>query len=193
LAPLVALVPEAVTRYLSTVDGDHPLSTMTLEILEAINLFDVLGFDMDRRLYDRCADLLARVQTSRNDTDLRWTHWEKGFIALALNAEPAWRDVAGLMPGPVPFSPGRKFGANIQGLLVHLAGAIGSHAGLDDVMPAWTETLVEFRAIYRAHELNYEVLPWIARLIYHEVGREPLGRVAERLFADVQQLAAAGV
>ena len=115
-----------------------------------------------------------------------------GFIALALRVEPVWRGIAGLLPGPLSFSPGEAFGPNVQGLLGYLASALENRAELADVMSAWKTFLAITPDLTVAKQSSFQNLFWVARLVYHDIGGEPLGRVGERLYADVQELAAAG-
>ena len=50
-----------------------------------------------------------------------------------------------------------------------------------------------FDALWQAHELNFETLFWLARIVYHDIGGQSFERAGEQLFADVQELAASGL
>lgn len=189
---MAALLPAATAAYRVSVEGEYPLSTATLSVLDTVCLFEILGESVDASILAGLADLLGRVETSRKD-ESRAAHWHRGFTALAVCEPSVWRGVAGLMPGPLEFRAGAAFGPNVQGLLAHLAAAIEHRAPLNDVMPAWKTTLAVVERLVEVLELKYETLFWIARIVYHDIGGEPLGRVGERLYADVQQLAAAGL
>lgn len=90
------------------------------------------------------------------------------------------------MPGPLSFSAGEAFGPNVQGVLAYLGAAIEHRAGLDAVLPAWRTLLAIAPELHDADQLRYPMLLWIARIVYHDIGGQPLGEVAERLYADVQ-------
>jgi hypothetical protein len=60
-------------------------------------------------------------------------------------------------------------------------------------MPAWKTTLAVVERLVDVLELEYETLFWMARIVYHDIGGEPLARAGARLYADVLQLAAAGL
>ena len=113
-------------------------------------------------------------------------------MALALGKEPVWRGIAGLMPGSLAFTPGESFGPNVQGLLRYLAAAIENHGHLEDVLSAWKTFLAIVPGLFNADQVNFESLFWIARIVYHDIGGESLGSAGDHLFADIQELAAAG-
>ena len=188
---LAVFLPAATAAYRASVEGEYPLSTATLSVLDTVCFFEILGESVDARLLAGFADLLGRVETSRRD-EWRAAHWQRGFTALAVREPSVWRSVAGLTPGPLDFRAGEAFGPNVQGFLAYLAAAIERRASLNDVMRAWKTALAIVERLIDAHELKYETLYWVARLVYHDIGGEPLGRVGERLYADVQELATAG-
>ena len=188
---MAALLSAATAAYCAGVEGEYPLSTATLSVLDTVCFFEILGESVDASLLGGLAELLGRVETSRRD-EWRAAHWQRGFTALAVREPSVWRSVAGLTPGPLEFRAGEAFGPNVQGFLAYLAAAIERRASLNDVIWAWKTTLAIVERLIDAHELKYETLYWVARLVYHDIGGEPLGRVGERLYADVQELAAAG-
>jgi len=146
---------------------------------------------VDPALLARLAPLLGRIATSRRDD--RAEHWHRGFAALALNKPAVWRGIAGLPPGGLAFRRGESFGPNVQGLLGYLAAAVEHRAAVPDVMPAWKTLLAAFGALNGAGELDFETLFWVVRIVYHDLGGEPLGRTGELLWADLQEAAAAGL
>lgn len=193
LGPIAAFVPNAVATYLREVEGDYDLSTTTLELFDSTNFFEVLGCDVRRDTLAALAPLLPRILTKRKDADLAWRHWEKGFVALAVRQLPVWRGIAGIPAAPLPFLPGEAFGPNIQAILAYLGAAIEHRSPLDAILPAWRTLLAIAPQLRSASQLRYSTLFWIARIVYHDIGGEPLGEVAERLYADVQALVAAGM
>ena len=192
VAPIYAFVPQAVSAYLKTVEGEYPLSTMPFELLDSTNFFALLGYSVPGEALTSLAQLLSRIETSRHDPESVSWHWQRGFMALALRKDPVWRGIAGLMPGPLAFTPGESFGPNVQGLLRYLAAATENRARVEDVMPAWKTFLAVFLSLYNARQVNFETLFWIARIVYHDIGGESLGSAGDHLFADIQELAAAG-
>jgi hypothetical protein len=190
--PLHEFAAPAVAAYVETTEGDGPLSTMPFELADSTSFFEILGYAIPSEALASLAPLLSRIVTSRKDREYVHWHWQRGFIALALRVEPVWRGIAGLLPGPLSFSPGEAFGPNVQGLLAYLASALQNRAELVDVMSAWKTFLAITPALAVAKQSSFQNLFWVARLVYHDIGGEPLGRVGERLYADVQELAAAG-
>ncbi len=41
--------------------------------------------------------------------------------------------------------------------------------------------------------MMHSMLPWIARIVYHDMGGRPVGEVAATLYADIQELVSAGM
>ena len=193
VGPIHAFVPQAVSTYLKTIEGEYPLSTMPFELLDSTNFFELLGYPIPSEALASLASSLGRIETSRHDPELVSWHWQRGFMALALRQDPVWRGIAGLMPGPLAFTPGESFGPDVQGLLRYLAAAIENHARLEDVLAAWKTFLAVFLTLYNARQVNFETLFWIARIVYHDIGGQSLGSAGDHLFADIQELAAAGL
>jgi len=189
--PLHAYVADSVAAYLLTVEGDYPLSTMPFELADSANFFQILGYPIADSVLASLAPLLERIDTDRREHPA-W-HWHRGFMALALRVEPVWRGIAGLTPGVPSFTADAAFGPNVQGLLAYLGAAIEMHASLDAVMPAWKTTLAVFPTLSDAHQVTYSMLPWIARIVYHDIGGMPLSEVAAKLYADIQDLVSAGM
>jgi hypothetical protein len=104
-----------------------------------------------------------------------------------------WRSIAGLTPEAPPFTAGDTFGPNVQGLLAYLGAAIEMHADIAAVLPAWRTTLAVVPALSDAGEVTYSMLPWIARIVYHDIGGRPVGDVAATLYAGIQELVGAGM
>jgi hypothetical protein len=193
MGELAELVAPSLQSYASTVAGEYPLSAGTLDVFDAPNFLQLIGSDVSADALSAVAPLLSRIDTRRRDPMLAWCHWHRGFIALALRVPSVWRGIAGLSESALGFRPGEPAGPSVQQLLLYLASAIENRAAAADVLPAWKSTLTLFHALWQAHELNFETLFWLARIVYHDIGGNPLGRVGERVYADVQDLAAAGL
>jgi hypothetical protein len=189
--PLHAYVVDSVATYLLTVEGEYPLSTMPFELADSANFFQILGYPIEDSVLASLAPLLARIETNRREHPA-W-HWHRGFMALALHVGPVWQGIAGLTPGALSFSAGATFGPNVQGLLAYLGAAVETHANLEAVIPAWKTTLAVFPTLRDAHEVTYSMLPWIARIVYHDIGGLPVGEVAATLYADIRELVSAGM
>lgn len=190
VGPIHAFILDGVSAFLKTVEGEGPLSAMTFEVLDSTNFFELLGYPIPSEVMVSLAPLVSRIETNRTD-DPDW-HWQRGFIALALKQDPVWRGIAGLMPGPLAFTPGEAFGPNVQGLLSYLAAAIEHRARIDDVMPAWKTFLAIFMGLFNADQVNFDTLFWVARIVYHDIAGRTLGQAGDQLYADIQEVAAAG-
>jgi hypothetical protein len=191
LGPLHAYVADSVAAYLLTVEGEYSLSTMPFELADSANFFQILGYPIANSVLASLAPLLERIETNRREHPA-W-HWHHGFMALALHVAPVWRGIAGLTTGAPSFTACAAFGPNVQGLLAYLGAAIETHATLEAVIPAWKTTLAVFPALRDAREVTYSILPWIARVVYHDIGAMPVGEVAATLYADIQALVSAGM
>jgi len=164
---------------------------MPFELADSANFFQILGYPIADSVLASLAPLLERIDTDRREHPA-W-HWHRGFMALALRVEPVWRGIAGLTPGAPTFTAGATFGPNVQGLLAYLGAAIETHASLDTVLPAWKTTLAVYPQLHGARQVSFSILPWIARVVYHDIGAMPVGEVAATLYADIQELVSAGM
>ena len=101
--------------------------------------------------------------------------------------------IAGFRPTQdVPFVPRATFEFNMQGLIGHLGGAILSGATLDDVLPAWHQFMGVAIMLRKIRQIDDQVILWVARILFHHIGREPLGTVGAHIFEEINGLVAAG-
>ena len=164
-------------RRIAHVEGEYPLSTRPSCSRIPCASSEILGYPIADSVLMSLAPLLGRVETNRREHPA-W-HWHRGFIALAL----LWARVAGHRRTDAgcagvhrrrDLRPERARTARVP------RGRFETHASLEAVIPAWKTTLAVFPTLGDAHEVTYSMLPWIARIVYHDIGGEPLGRVGEQ-------------
>jgi len=189
-APIRHVVPQAVAAYLAERDPDAgSLSPTIQDMSDATNAFEIIGFDVPPSVLESFRPYLSAIMFTRD----RW-YWTKGFTALALNERLVWAPVAGYPPDqPIPFKRGEKFEFNVQGLLAHLGAALLVGARFEDVATAWGSFLVCADMLINAHRIEYVLVLWIARIVYHHIGGQPLVSVGDLLYADIQRCIAADV
>lgn len=74
----------------------------------------------------------------------------------------------------------------MQGLLAHLGAARLAGARFEDVEPAWRSFMESADPLIDAHQIDYVLITWVARIVYHHIGRQPLGSVGDLLYAEIQ-------
>lgn len=148
-----------------------------LTLASHVNLFSCAG-RVDRvgifrsRLYD--------VRTKRNSDFAEWHH-AKALAGIALAEKGLYRGPSGALVSleeRMPFQPGELPGYNPQALIAHLAGAVENRASIDDVWPAFDEFMHKFPGHEQAGEFDGACLFWIARIVHHQIGGQPLGETA---------------
>ena len=194
-APIRHVVPQAVATYLEkcdvTIREGRSLSTVILDLSNATNAFEILGFDVPLSVLESFRPYLPAIEEDREYPEWRW---DKGFTALALDERRVWAPIAGYLPDqPIPFTPGETFELNVQGLLAHLGAARLAGARFEDVAPAWRSFMMCVDSLINVHQIEYELVPWIARIVYHHIGQHPLGTVGELLHAEIQRCIAEGL
>jgi hypothetical protein len=158
---------------------------------DATNAFELIGFDVPPSVLESFRPYLPAIQDFRDK--IRW-RWTKGFTALALNERLVWAPVAGYLPDqPIPFTPGETFEFNVQGLLAHLGAACLAGASFEDVAPAWRSFMMCVDSLINTHQIEYVLVLWVARFVYHHIGQHPLGTVGELLHAEIQRCIADGL
>lgn len=190
-APIAHVLPHAVADYLSRISpAADALSTMILDMSDATNAFEIVGFDVPPSVLESFRPYLPRIEQDRDYPE--WT-WGKGFTALALNERAVWAPIAGYLPDQeVAFVPKATFGANVQGLLAYLGAARVNGATFADVAPAWRSFMESAGSLFSARQIEHVLVLWVARIVCYDIGREPLGHVAELLHAEIQRCVAAG-
>ena len=191
-APIRHVLPQAVAVYVARRDPAlGEFSPGMMDLSDAANAFQIIGFDVPSSVLESLRPYLPGIMELREYPQLRWN---KGFTALALNERLVWAPIAGYLPDqPVPFTPRETFGFNVQGLLAHLGAARLVGATFEDVQPAWRSFMASADSLVNTHQINYELVLWIARIVYHHIGQHPLGTVGELLHAEIQRCVAADV
>ena len=191
LEPLKHILPQSVAAYIRDCAGNHTLSSMLLEYAVATNIFEIVGLDVPREVLESFRPLLVRVATDQDDIPEH--HWIKALVALSLGERLGWIAIAGFRPTEdVPFVPRATFEFNVQGLIAHLGGAILSGATLDDVLPAWHQFMALAVTLRKVRQVDNQVIFWVARVVFHHIGKQPLSTVADCVFEKINQLVAAG-
>lgn len=144
------------------------------------NLFACCGYP-DHTHYFK--DRLYDVKAGRNEHFATW-YFAKAFAGIALEKKALYRGPSGTYADwdePMPFTPGELHGFNPQSLMAHLAGAVETGATIHDVWPAFEECVHFFPSRDEMKEFDGAVLFWIARIVYHQIGGQPLGQTADWL------------
>jgi hypothetical protein len=191
LEPIKHLLPQSVAAYVKGCVGNHTLSSMIFEYSDATNIFEIVGLDISPEVLDTFRPFILRIETDRHD--MTPDHWTKALLSLALNERQGWAPIAGFAPTQdVPFVPGATFEFNVQGLIAHLGGALLSRAALDDVLPAWHQFMGIAVTLMDARQIDEQVILWVARVVFHHIGKEPLGSVGDRVFEEINRLIVSG-
>ncbi|HWO21741.1 MAG TPA: hypothetical protein VNO30_23385 [Kofleriaceae bacterium] len=187
-APMRHVLPQAVASYLKecdvTIRENRPLSTAILTLSDATNAFEIIGFDVPPSVLESFRRYLVAIDVPRESPALSWI---RGFTALALNERRVWTMIAGYIPGQaIPFRPGETFEFNVQGLLAHLGAARLVGASFEDVRPAFWHFMMCADMLFDVNQIDYELVLWIARVVFHHIAGEPLGSVADLLYTTIQ-------
>jgi len=189
--PIKHILPQSVAACVRDRVGDYTLSSMTFEGTDATNLFEIVGFEVSQAVLGSFRPLILRVETHPQDIPER--HWTKGLVSLALGEHLGWVPIAGFnRVQDVPFVRGATFEFNVQGLIGHLGGALLSGAALEDVLPAWHQFMALAVTLMDVHQIDEQVILWVARVVFHHIGKQPLGTVGDRVFDEINRLVAAG-
>jgi hypothetical protein len=141
------------------------------------NLFSCCG---DPDYTHRFKHRLSLVRTDRNGMHANWHH-SKILAAIALKERKVYWGALGIdvsFAQPIPFIPGELHGFNPQSLLRHLAAGMANEASISDVWPAFRECVFDFPAKEETGDFDGSCLFWIARIVHHHIGRQPLGETA---------------
>jgi hypothetical protein len=185
LEPCAFVAQPAVPDFVDAFADDQPIPHYLLEIASGVCVMQCLGIDVGPDPLPQLKPLLVGVDTRRSDEYVH-PHWNRALIALVLDDRITWGPIAGFMPrDAVPFRPGATFAFNMQGLLAHLAGGMLHGAGLADVEPAWRDFVRCYPALTSAKLADEDTLLWVARLVFHHIGGQPLGEVAARIYEAV--------
>jgi hypothetical protein len=191
LEPLKHILRQSVSTYLQGCAGTDTLSSMLLEYANTTNVFEIVGLDVPQEVLASLRPFLVRVETDHRDMPGR--HWTKALLSIALGERLGWVAIAGFLPTQdVPFVSRATFEFNMQGLIAHLGGALLTGATLGDVLPAWRQFMVVAVTLMDVRQIDEQVILWVARVVFHHIGRQPLGTVGDRVFEEVNRLVAAG-
>jgi len=187
LDPLKHILPQSVDAYVQDCVGDYTLASMLLEYTNITNIFEIVGLEVPSQVLDSFRPLIVRVETDHRDMPGR--HWTKALVALALGERLGWIAIAGFLPTQnVPFVPRATFEFNMQGLIAHLGGALLTGATFDEVAPAWRQFMAVAVTLMDVHQIDEQVILWVARIVFHHIGKQPLGMVGDRVFEEISGL-----
>lgn len=189
LSGLVPVVEEAAEVTADILRDAESASFAELRIPAAINALQSVGLRVQDKAVEACQSWLPKVRAARSE-DPVWPHWHLGLTGIGLGVREVYCPIAGYnVDGAIPFTPGETFELNLQGLIAHLAGAVEGGATESEVGPAWRKLLSTFPVLSKAGMLTPPGLFWIARIVHHDIGGNPLGEVADFLHDEVWTVA----
>jgi hypothetical protein len=60
------------------------------------------------------------------------------------------------------------------------------------VLPAWHQFMGLAVTLKKVRQINEQVILWVARIVFHHIGKQPLGTVGDRVFEEINRLVAGG-
>ena len=153
------------------------MTTGELTLVGHANLFACAGWTDHITLFRQ---RLSDVRTERNSRFAAWHH-AKTLAGIALGEKTLYRGPVGadvLFKETMPFTPYERHGYNPQSFLAHLAGAVETHAAIEEVWPAFEEFMFNFPGHEQTGEFDGACLFWVARIVHHHIGGQPLGETA---------------
>lgn len=174
-APLISVLPQSCAFEDENRNQPGRIDIGEISFFNWVNVLACGGYpDHTQHLADR----LSRIQT-HPEHGPKW-HYARGFAALALGVRAVYRPLAGvLLDAPLEFTTGELVGFNNQALLRHLAAAVESDASFEDVRPAWSEFVRRMDSEEETGTLGAGSLFWVGRIVWHQIGGEPLGSVGD--------------
>lgn len=203
LHPFAPIVDRAIAEQQERLVSGVPIGLALLGLMDLGNALECVGIPLDPKSWNTMRSWLPDLQVSRDDEWVNY-YWTTGFAALALGDRLVYSRFAGYVGdvptepdlscvtaprGPFPFEPGQAFQFNMQGLLHYLSGAVEQRAIFGDVVPACEDLLRSYPSLRESKSLDPGTLLWIARIVFHKIGRCPLGKVAQRLHDSAWALA----
>jgi hypothetical protein len=178
LGPVYELVSQALDEECAQELEPRMITPGEISLAGHANLFSCCGHpDHTHRFKHR----LSLVRTTRNGPFPAWHHG-KLLAAVALGEPKVYRGPLGVdvaFDQPIPFCPGELHGYNPQSLLRHLAAGTENGASIFDVWPAFRECVLNFPVKGDSGgDFDGSCLFWIARIVHHHIGRQPLGETA---------------
>jgi hypothetical protein len=168
---------------------DKPVGIHEIRLASVGNVLECLGFPMPAATWETIRAWLPRFEVSRDDKSVFY-FWDAGLIAIAVGDRASARRIAGHRgDDAIPFEPGATFQMNMRGFLHHLAGAVEARATADDVMPAFLELIANYPLYEDGNAAHEATLLWAARVVHHQLGKQPLGTTAQFLHDTIWELA----
>lgn len=128
---------------------------------------------------------LERLKTRAHGSDVeRQWHFSRAFAGVALGVRAIYRGPAAAdveLDELMPFTPRILYGNNPQALLAHLAAGAENRVAIEDVWPAFRECVHNFPYHEEVGDFDGACLFWIARIVHHQIGGQPLGQTADWL------------
>lgn len=118
-----------------------------------------------------------------SDVERRW-HFSRAFAGVALGIRAIYRNPAAAeveLNELMPFTPRMLYENNPQALLAHLAAGAENRVAIEDVWPAFREVVHNFPYHEEVGDFDGACLFWIARIVHHQIGGQPLGQTADWL------------
>jgi hypothetical protein len=178
LGPAISTAIEAVTK-----SHTGKMARMEMAAASIANLLDCGGIAISKKTFGEVTTWFPRIIAKRNDLDTT-TYWNKGFAALALGDQATYLQYC---DKPLELEPGATYEHNLRGFITMLAAAVETKASVNAVLPAYNEVLDLYSTFHSASTLDEYSLLWIARIVHHNLGGVPLGKVAAKLHDDLWQ------
>lgn len=100
-----------------------------------------------------------------------------GFAAYALNVVPVAYRIAGVSDGNTEYR-GHRCIDSVEPALEHVIHAIRSRHTIHDGLSVVHDILRHYGDLHAAGKVDEPTLLWLARLVFHDLGKRPLGAVA---------------
>lgn len=128
---------------------------------------------------------LVKIRTyPRGSNVQRQWHFSRAVAGVALGVRAIYRGPAAAdceLDELMPFTPRILYGNNPQALLAHLAAGAENRVAIEDVWPAFRECVHNFPYHEEVGDFDGACLFWIARIVHHQIGGQPLGQTADWL------------
>lgn len=182
IAPYAARIAPLLRPALAARAANQPKSIADLAVGGLASFLACCGYPDET---PAITDWLREIRTSK-DEEATQRHWERAFAALALDVRPLYRALGGAEPTePLPLTPSRAFGGDLQGLIRHLGAAVEHAAGFAAIEPAWRDLVKNFKRQEESRQLHRSALFWIGRIVHHRIAGAPLGTVVQWVHEQV--------
>lgn len=181
----VDLAPRGLERLVDLASPSGALAI--INTLTAANACAACGREAFAASTDQ-AETLLRTAVDEVDRFADRNRFRAAFAAAAHGLGDLAAAFAYGKPRTGAFSPGERFGSNLQALVHYLVQAVEAKASGNDVDAAVRDALSTFPHKLQDDQLAWGDLGWLGRIRFHQLGGAPLGEVADRMFDYVRTL-----